>query len=88
MKDGKIDSKFFPRSNACRELGGINGEPIEFEWNCSQDSLDADVQRQRLDKENCEECLSNSEKVKICAKKKVSAWTVDIPRPRRRRQME
>ena len=36
MQDGKIDSKFFPRSNACRELIGINGEPIEFEWNCSQ----------------------------------------------------
>ena len=41
------------------------------------DSLVVDVQRQRLDKENCEECLSNSEKVKICAKKKFprGQWT-------------
>ena len=60
----------FQSTNFYREFGGINGEPIEFEWKFSQNSLDVDVQRRRLDKENCEECLSNSEKVKICAKKK------------------
>ena len=76
-KMGKSTRRIFPQSNTCRELGGINGEPIEFECNWSQDSLDVDVQRQRLDKENCEECLSNSEKVKICAKKRFprGQWT-------------
>ena len=35
----------------------------------SKDSLDVDVQRHWLDRENCKECLSNSEKVKNYAKK-------------------
>ena len=27
----------FPKSNEYAELSGIDGEPIEFEWNISQD---------------------------------------------------
>ena len=41
----------FRQSNSYRELFGIDGEPIEFEWNISQDSLH--WRSSRRSKKNC-----------------------------------
>ena len=34
----KEQIQYFQQSNECAESSGIDGEPIEFEWNISQDS--------------------------------------------------
>ena len=56
----KDQLKDFRQSNSCRELFGIDGEPIEFEWNISQDVLHwrfskrskRDLQNQNIEAKN------------------------------------
>ena len=112
----KDQLQYFQPSNKFKDLCGIDGEPLEFEWhifpghttleNSPRDSrrtgsLPSTSRDLKIESSSCRcttmligqkkghatECFfRNSEQVRKYAKK-ISAFTLAVPRPRRRRTM-